>query len=510
MSLSAAQKQVAAAALRSDLPLAASLQYKIKDKAGSIVPLTFNRAQTYAHAQLERQLSETGKVRALVLKGRQQGLSTYIAARFYHRVTYSFGLEAYIMAHEDKATANLYRIVKRLQQYNPGAPPTGATNAHELIFPGLNGGYRLGTAGSRNTGRSATVQLFHGSEAAFWANLPEQLAGIGNSVADAAGTEIILETTANGEGTPFHQLWLDAVRGESEYIAVFIPWFWEPGYTAPLPGAFVLSEEEATYKEAHNLTDAQIAWRRAKIKSYGPGNEWLFDQEYPATPEAAFRSPTKDPLINPTLVARAMRASIMPDRSLYPLIVGVDPAEFGRDRTAIAFRCGRVAYRVQTYRGKSTMEVVAIIGKIVEESRPSVVFIDRTGIGAGVVDRCIELGMPVIGVHSGARASRPDIYHDKRSEMWGEMLAWFEDEPCRIVSDHALGADLVSPSHSPDSTQRMWLERKQDMRKRGVASPDLGDALALTFSMPVGMPEHGDGFPGVYRLHKETPGRSGY
>jgi hypothetical protein len=109
-------------------------------------------------------------MRADFLKGRQQGCSTYVAARFYHRTTRTSGQRTFILTHEEAATTNLFEIVERYQKNRPEhlRPSTGNANAKELYFDTLDSGYKVGTAGTKAVGRSSTIQLFHGSEVAFW------------------------------------------------------------------------------------------------------------------------------------------------------------------------------------------------------------------------------------------------------------------------------------------------------------------------------------------------------
>jgi hypothetical protein len=166
-----------------------------------------NAAQVYLHGQLEDQRARTGKVRALVLKGRQQGISTYIGGRYYWRVTHSRGIRVFILTHEQDATDNLFGMVERFHDHCPAAvkPITGAANAKELDFSRLESGYKVGTAGAKAVGRSQTVQLFHGSEVAFWPNAPTHFAGVVQAIPDLPGTEIILENSANGVGGEFHE-----------------------------------------------------------------------------------------------------------------------------------------------------------------------------------------------------------------------------------------------------------------------------------------------------------------
>ena len=144
-------------------------------KAGAIKPLTLNRVQRHLHERIERQLKRTGKVRAIILKGRQQGCSTYVEARYYWKVTHSFGSRAFILTHEQAATDNVVEMGERCHHHCPDVvrPSTGAANAKELYFDGLESGYRVGTASTKATGRSSTIQYFHGSEVAFWPHADE-------------------------------------------------------------------------------------------------------------------------------------------------------------------------------------------------------------------------------------------------------------------------------------------------------------------------------------------------
>ena len=464
-----------------NFPVYAAECLKILDKIGKQQPFSLNQAQLHVHTALEAQLKDIGKVRALVLKGRQQGISTYIGGRFYHKTSMNVGQHAFIIAHEQKATNNLYTMVKRYHDNCKLRPSTSVTNAQELIFDKLDGGYKLATAGSVDVGRSNTAQLLHGSEFGFWQNADKHQAGIGNTVADMDGTEIIYESTGNGVGNAFHALWQQAEQGIGEYIPIFVPWFWQAEYRAKVPDEFLLSTEDVQYKETYKLDIQQMSWRRNKINSYRRGFEWLFDQEYPASPALAFRSTTADPLISPLLVDASVASGYL-DKSA-PLIIGVDPADGGVDRTAIVFRRGRMVVRTESHDNLNNMEIVGLVGKIIREHKPQAVFVDKGGVGAGVYSRLRELNHGnVYGVMFGEGASEKDIYANKRAEMWYRMKEWLEDLPNRIPNDLALVSDLSGPSYKLDSSSKLLLESKADMKKRGIRSPDLGDALALTFA----------------------------
>lgn len=481
-----------------NLQLFCASMLKVKDKRGDIVPFFWNRAQRHIHAALEKQRKEKGYVRALLLKGRQQGGSTYIGARFYHRTSTQPGRSAFIVAHEDKATTNLFEMVKRYQQHNPLQPKIKNSNAKELIFADLDAGYKLATAGSDDVGRSNTAQMLHGSEFAYWQNAAMHLAGIGNTIALADGTEVILESTGNGIGNQFHLMWQTAEAGEGEYVAIFVPWFWQDEYEADPPENWELSPADVEYQEAYELNFRQMAFRHAKLTEYGPGNEWLFDQEYPANPSLAFRSATANPLISPSLVMAAVNNLYFRERQ-GSFLIGCDPAGEGDDRTAIVFRQGRTVFRVEYHTKLDTMQIAGKLASYHAQYSPDGIFVDKLGLGAGVYDRLVELQIPVIGVGAGAKATDTERYENKRAEMWWLMAKWFEDKPVRLPNDMALVADLSTFQPETSSNGRRQLESKQKLKRRGIRSPDGGDALALTFAEPV-----------ASRFHMQTLGQSTY
>ena len=223
------------ARLDADYEFFAARELRIRGKRGAMAPLVFNRAQRHIHAALEAQKAATGKVRALILKGRQQGCSTYVAGRYYHRASRAAGQRVFILSHEEQASRNLFEIVARFHDLVAPElrPSTGVANASELYFDALDSGYKVATAGTRGVGRSATLQLFHGSEVAFWPHADTHAAGVLQAVPDLPGTEIILESTAHGVGNLFHKLWRDAEAGLSGYLAIFVPWFWQEEYRQP-------------------------------------------------------------------------------------------------------------------------------------------------------------------------------------------------------------------------------------------------------------------------------------
>lgn len=477
--------------LKDDFEHYAGKCLKIRTKAGAIVPLALNQAQQYIHKRVEEQRARTGKVRAVILKGRQQGCSTYIEGRFYWRVSHTKGVRAFILTHEDEATNNLFELANRYHENCPSLvkPSTSAANAKELHFDQLDSGYKVGTAGNKAVGRSSTVQLFHGSEVGFWPNAQQHAAGILQAIPDEAGTEIFKESTANGVGNYFHKEWQDAEAGLSEYIAIFVPWYWSDEYRKEVSDGFALDEEESAYKEAYSLDMEQMAWRRAKIIELK--DPMLFKQEYPATAAEAFQVSGSDPYIAPDVVLTARKAQAEGDgvRKL-----GVDPARFGDDRTSICFRQTRKVHWIRSYTKKSTMEVAGLVVMAIKETKADQCAIDVGGLGAGVYDRVLERrqsaewdGPPceIVQVNSSESPIDAKKYTNKRAEMWGETKDWLLAQPASIPDSDELQADLTQIKYSYDSNNALKMEKKEDMKKRGFRSPDMADALGLTFAKPV-------------------------
>lgn len=481
--------------LKSDFAHYARKCLKIRVKEGvndsSIVPFEMNRAQYYIHNALEHQKAITSKVRAIILKGRQQGCSTLIGGRFYHRVTHSFGIQAFILTHALDATQNLYKMVNRFHEHCPALikPAITTSNAKELIFGALDSGYKIGTAENKAVGRSSTIQLFHGSEVAFWANASDHAKGILQAIPNAAGTEIVFESTANGVGNYFHEQWQRAEAGLSDFIAIFVPWFWQDEYVKALEAGqhLDLTDEELDLAQHYDLTQEQLNWRRMKIVELSAGGTdgaKAFKQEYPCNPTEAFQASGDNTLILPDV---AITAAKMEDVEKYgKLLVGVDPARFGDDRTAIIRREGRVIYGKQTFIKYDTMQIVGICHNILETEPVHKMFIDVIGVGAGIYDRLKELGHEdrIVAVNVANTPRNAKKYYNVRAELWGEFSEWLRELPVSIPDDPELISDVCSVQYKFDSKGRLVIEKKEDMKKRGVRSPDCAEAAILTFYYP--------------------------
>jgi hypothetical protein len=475
--------------LKSDFMHYADKCLKIRSKSGDVIQFKLNKAQKYIHAQIEAQRESTGTVRAIVLKGRQQGCSSYVSGRFYHRVTHTFGIQAFILTHALDATQNLYKMAQRFYENTPHLikPAVSTSNSKELIFGYLDSGYKIGTAENKSVGRSSTIQLFHGSEVAFWSNASEHAKGILQAIPNDYGTEIILESTANGVGNFFHQQWQRAEARQSEFIPIFVPWFWQEEYQRLSLSPLKITEEEDDLKRQYLLNDNQINWRRYKISEFevnGQDGNKSFAQEYPCNAQEAFQLTGEDNYISSELVMKARKTTNV--EAYGNLVIGADIARFGDDRTSFIRRKGRLAYNLESYVKKDTMQVAGLLHQIIVIEKPFKVLIDIGGLGAGVYDRLRELGHAdcIIAVNAGSAALNQNNFSNKRAEMWALLKQWLQAEPCQIPDSDSLQADICNTKYSNDSNSRLVIEKKADMKKRGIRSSDEADALCLTFAYP--------------------------
>ena len=270
------------------------IQIITKDASQGFIPFTFNECQMRITEALAKQLEETGKVRAIILKARQQGISTYCAGRVFWKTYFQQHSRSVVMAHDSATSDALFTMSKNLIKNMKGdlTPRELTSNAKEIklqspayVDNDAIGSYRLYTAGSPEAGRGTTPTIAHLSEVAFWQHDEKILAGLFQGISQAAGTEVILESTANGAQGEFYRLWKGAVAGDNEYLPIFLPWFITPEYRRQAPDNMELDIEEEALQEKYGLDEDQLYWRRLKIAE---GGKLKFQQEYPATADEAF------------------------------------------------------------------------------------------------------------------------------------------------------------------------------------------------------------------------------
>ena len=198
--------------------------------------------------------------------------------------------------------------------------------------------------------------------------------------------------------------------------------------------------------------------------------------------ECSFDEPEADQFI-PAPIAEVALARDAP--ALGPRVIGVDVARFGDDRTVILKRNGDRVIDIETYRGLDLMAVTGRVTQAIEQFRPDGTFVDAVGLGAGVVDRLRQLHYGrIIEVNAGARPREECKFINKRAEMWSLMRDWLEHRGA-LGGNRQLADDLTAITYGFDHANRLKLEAKKDLKARGLPSPDMADALALTFSQAI-------------------------
>lgn len=268
----------------------------------------------------------------------------------------------------------------------------------------------------------------------------------------------------------------------------------------------------------HRWTCAQIDSRTVAITNKSQIQQWVEDYGEDSDfvrvrvrgvfPRAGSMQFISSDLVHAAATRRDVEVQVFD-----PLVLGVDPARFGDDQSVVYIRKGRDG-RTQVplkFRGIDTMALAAKVAELYQQMRPDAVFVDGGGVGGGVVDRLRQLRIPVIEVQFGAAPDRamPEddgvAYANKGAECWGVMREWLKGGA--IPDDAELRAELEGREYGYTMLQGrdcIVLEKKKDMKKRGLASPDIADALALTFAYPVQANRHAGGFPGDRRTQSNV------
>lgn len=247
------------------------------------------------------------------------------------------------------------------------------------------------------------------------------------------------------------------------------------------------------------------------IKKYGADSDEAKVRVYGQFPDTSFNG-----FIGVDIANDAAQRVLVSDSSA-GLIMSIDVARFGDDETVIGFRQGRDARSrpLKNFKGLSTMRVVDIACEEANREKPDIIVIESTGPGAGVIDRLRQLGYRVHEVHPGSQSKEPDKYFNKRAELWSKMRDWLFEQGC-IPEDPVMFKQLTTILYTLDRhEQRTKMEPKQDMKKRGLSSPDRADMLALTFAVKVPNRDArfrrgGMGHNSMAVLHDDPLGDGGY
>lgn len=194
-----------------------------------------------------------------------------------------------------------------------------------------------------------------------------------------------------------------------------------------------------------------------------------------------------DDVVIPLELAEAANQRDVEKTSRILPVWGLDVARYGNCRTALAKRQGNTLLEpVKSWHKRDLMEVAGIVAAEYEDApsdeRPAEILIDSVGLGAGVLDRCREMALPVRGINVGETASGRSRFQNLKAELWWRCRDWFDARDCSIPRDDRLIGQLVTVKYSFTSSGKIKIEGKEDMMKRGLNSPDEADAFVLTFA----------------------------
>jgi len=366
------------------------LMVRVRD--GDLRPLRANAAQ--------QRFEERRAQHNIVLKARQMGISTWIAARFFLKTITVPGTLTVQVAHTREAAESIFRTVQRFWMHLPEAMREGAVrrsraNAGQMVFPALDSEFRVVSAGDESAGRGLTIQNLHCSEVARWPDdAVATLAGLRAALAPEG--ECVLESTPNGAWGCFYEEWQ---RAESMGVARhFLPWWMEEAYRSQAAKADSLREDERALMDVHGLTLEQIGFRRGLEASY----RGLAAQEYAEDAERCFRQSGECIFDVDAIEARLrelessqLRAekngtllTWLPALAGKRYLVAVDTAGGGAEGDYAAAQVIELTTGVQCaeLRGRlGTLELARATAALAKEYNGALVVVERNNHGAGVI-----------------------------------------------------------------------------------------------------------------------------
>lgn len=336
--------------------------------------------------------------------------------------------------------------------------------------------YALKIPGATHNESELWVELPNGARIRIYgADNPDSLRGLYfdgvvlDEVAQMRPTlwgEVIRPTLGDREGWA---LFIGTPKGINLFSELFFRALDDPSWYAEL----------FTPEHTQALSDTELQAMRREMSDAQWRQEMLCD----------FTASSDESLISLDLVQKSLGKHLIASEYAHaPVVLGVDVARQGADRTVIQPRQGLAGFMPTVLQGADNMAVVSAVARIMHDRKPQAVFVDGSGgYGAGVIDRLRQLGHTIIEVQFGG-APQDVRYANKRAEMWWRMREWLEQGGA-LPNLPEYRIDLTSPLYDfANARNKLALESKESMAERGLRSPDFGDALALTFAEFVAAP----------------------
>jgi len=419
---------------------------KVRPKKGGLKYLQLNRAQQEYSRQCSR--------RNIVLKARQVGITTYIAARFFLQTITRPGTLTVQVAHSEESAQAIFNIVHRFWENLPnkrvrrGALVKSRSNVRQIVFPRLDSEYRVETADD-NAGRGMTIHNLHCSEVSRWPrDGAETLASLRAAVVPDG--EIVLESTANGASGIFYEEWQKAA--ETGYTQHFFPWWYEASYKEDAAkGGPPITDEEKLLAERHGLSEEQIAWRRKcwqmlrvqarqeyaedAVSCFLASGECVFEMEA-IEKAAAHAGPTMESQENGRLVIWFPPNT----RGQWQYIIGVDAAGGGSEGD---YACAQVIERTmglqcaELHGHFPPLELARRIVALARRYGNALVAVERNNHGYGVLAHLKDMGYDNLYQQSGQDGWLTSVV--TRPAMIEHLAAVLVEEPDLFHSPRLLG-----------------------------------------------------------------------
>jgi len=469
-----------------------TMMLKIRPKKGWVQYLKLNRAQL--------EYSKRASKRNIVLKARQVGITTYIAARFFLQTITRPGTMTVQVAHSDESAEAIFRMVHRFwenlpnQRVHRGLLLKSRSNVRQIVFPKLDSEYRIETADD-NAGRGMTIHNLHCSEVSRWPRGGrDTLASLQAAVVPDG--EIVLESTPNGASGMFYEEWQKAE--ETGYTKHFFPWWYEATYAERKPTMVQpVTDEEKELMSKHGLTEGQIAWRRKRwndlrklaaqeyaeddVSCFLASGECVFDLEAIEHAAAQAGEPVES-------LENGRMQIWLPYTRGKQYIIGVDTAGGGSDGD---YSCAQVVERssglqcAELHGHFPPFELARRLVALGKKYDGALVAVERNNHGFGVLAHLKDMKYENLFVHGGQEGwltsvvTRPAMI-ENLGAMLMENPSLFRSsrllQECRTFVRHADGHGAASEGAHDDCVMAMAIAlavRKEDagrVRRRVLAN----------------------------------------
>ena len=450
---------------------------RIINKENQRVFMKLNNAQNKLYAKCKEQMEKNNQIRLVIIKGRQQGISTFCRAMILWKLSYYPQTTGLIVSQREKdLREKAFRGLIDMQTLKLQQMPASHQTSTQLKIDHGQSGYSVcfgEWAATEGQSRGDRYDIIHLTEVDYYPDWKKFWAGLSQSIPNGNRSVVLIESTSSGRKALW-DMYQQSLSKDSPFDYVFSAWYEQEEYRLPAPEDMELTDKEKELKEKFKLDNDQLFWYRQKRLELG--SDIMLAREYPNTPEEAFSVSSNNSFFDFNTIEEAIKQEEIPD-SGSPLVLGIDPSRM-RDKTALVWRQGRNVAKVENLEPMAdTMLLARVLYNKITEKRPSFVYVDVGGLGCGVYDRLREMGvMGLNAVNFGESPDDKNKYFNRRAEMYGRAKEWLANKPVHIVDDQEFINQLLMIELEPNSSKVQLISKS-----RMLYSPDIADAFAMTF-----------------------------